>query len=305
MYNNPNIFGETPPPEGERQNSYTGSYAEHVHIFGGSTLFFAGTLLFSAGSILSVLLAFNMFSIFTLGMLALPIIGLLFIYVDSKNKMMTEKTLTALTLVKAHTIIQLVIFCFIMGLVMLGLLILTLVLAFAGPVFAFVMAFVLAVTVAIFVCFLMFYYIALLRVIKSIREGLMTDRFVPLRGVTPFIVVSGIIIGFTLIGSLIGMMTVNSLDFNALSSELQNDESFAAIFGDAAWAEFFDELFAEMLEMPAQNIYILSLIISVVTSVGSIMLLVTLNQFAGSITHAGSARSMREDLSSKIWGSGL
>jgi len=280
----PPPYGHTHHPNqyaapGMAVNQGPGSYAERLHSFGKSPMFLLGAVLFIVGGGLGALINFTVFSIFNLALVALPIIGLLLVYIASKTPQLPEKSLTGLTLFKVSTIIEMVIFCLVIALVLIGVII-GVILGFAVgdtviAVFIFIVA---AVTVGILALFLFLYYVSILRIIGGIKTGLTTNVFTPLKGVMPLLVMLIIMAVFSFIGTLtlIGWAGAGSLDI------LMDDIFY---FADVPWEvrSMFDGigLFANM------GTLVLSSVLGVMRTIGAIICVIVVYQFNRSIVYGG------------------
>jgi hypothetical protein len=195
-----------PPPAG-----YQGSYAQNLHSFGGSVPFLVGVILFTAGTLFAAMSNFSVFTIFSLLLPALPIIGLWLIFAASKKPITPEKTFPALTLVKVYTIIGMVLFCIgLAGVAILGAVVLVGAGWLGGGAVAAAVIGVL-IAIGIMVAYLIFYYIALLKILNGIRDGLTTNVFTPLRGVIPFSVLAWISIGIVALNAIVTLAAAGFL----------------------------------------------------------------------------------------------
>jgi len=185
---------------------YESSFIQYVHSFGKSSLFLVGIALFSVGSVFNALITLGGFGIFSLALLALPIIGMWLLYAASKRPTLPDKSFTALSLFKAHTIITLVLFCIALG----GSVLIILAVFALGSGFGFpadsdvviALAIIGFIAIGVMVLYLIFYFVSLLRIIESLRKGMTNNSFAPLRGVTPFLVIAWISVVLGVLGAL-------------------------------------------------------------------------------------------------------
>jgi len=182
-----------------------GSFVEGLHGFGKSILFLIGIILFSAGNFFNIFVGFNVFSVFYLLYLALPITGFWLIYAASYSPTMPEKALPALTLFKAAIITDLVIKC----LGAFGALI--------GAIFMFFLAsqfgygggaligggFGLLLVAGGVVAYNVIYFKLTLNVINGTRLGITNNNFRSLPNIKVFTVLTYIGVGITVFYSLI------------------------------------------------------------------------------------------------------
>ena len=208
-------------------NDFTAKF----HSFGGSTTFLIGILLFTAGNLMGVFVAFGFFSIISLLLMALPITGFWLIYAASRSPSYPDKSLTALTLFKISVIIGLVV----VSLIGVGLLIFfiwlfsTFGFALVADIFAEVPGFAL-LFLAIFIgiiLFVIYYFKSLLTVLSDLRNGLQGRLHDKVRNVGLFTALMGIIVGFSIIYSVI---TIAAIGFAQQMMSIVFDDLFG--FGD-------------------------------------------------------------------------
>ncbi|MCL2573586.1 MAG: hypothetical protein FWE34_03415 [Defluviitaleaceae bacterium] len=268
------------PPHGSPYQPYAptpptaGSFIEHLHNQGKSGLFLVGSILFTAGTLLSIFVAFSIFDIFGLLLAALPITALWLIFAASKAPRLPEKTLTALTLFKVHTIIMLVLFSLVALLALIVFIIAFIGVSQMGGIGFGPLFLVFLLTMGIFVCVIVFYYAAILKIINSIRDNINFNTFNPLRGVLPFTIIAMLITGLGLLLSLIGLATIGAMGFafdmmiNEIMWELRWIAPELAQFG------ILDMLSNLMRDLT------LTFLFSIVTYTGTILLVVSLNKLA-------------------------
>ena len=197
-------------------------FMELLREYGTGGIFFLGFILYAVGNILSILINFSAFSIFSLGILALPVIGLWMLYNAVKSPYPAAGLLTSMTLFKVAAIIGLVLLCILLGLVALfGLGVIAGFGYFMGGEIGLLILLIFGVIVTGFVLWIKFYYIALLNVLKSIREGIMYGGVAEIKGAGSFVVLSFISIGLSIIGNLI-MLVVHAA-VNAVMQEMLHE----------------------------------------------------------------------------------
>jgi len=256
-------------------------FVERMHQYGSSTLFFVGCILFTAGTALGLVTSlrfFNFFSPIFIAWSVLPVIGVWIIYSASINPQPQERTLTALTIFKVITMIMIVLTCIGFGLAGLGGLIGLIASVASGEAFIIVTVFiVLAITIAIAALYLRFYLIALNRVITSIRDGIYTGYSREIRGAGSFTVWSYVIIGFSILGSLLSFALFG---LGGFMDEFINyfNQGFAEGFYESAGIVPDFDLASFMPPFG-----MLSLLVSLASSVGMILLIATLGRFAESL----------------------
>ncbi|MCL2397418.1 MAG: hypothetical protein FWC93_05055 [Defluviitaleaceae bacterium] len=248
------------------------TFIQQLHKHGSSPLFLTGIILFTVGSVMSTILSANLFAIFPLAFLALPVVALFLIYAASKSPKLPEKTLPALTLVKVHAIIGLVLVCIIAAIFVIVALILTVTAAIepwvagAMVITVIIMLFVLAILTVYFI----FYFVSLFRILKDMREGILHNNITNVRGVTAFTVVNIISIALGVLGSLIGLLMLGAT--NVIMDELY-------------WALGPDFHFVETMLEGIMASMAVSMMFSLATMAGIVLLLISLNKFNSSLAH--------------------
>jgi len=180
-------------------------------------MFLVGCILYTVGSALATLFSFSVAGIYSFvfvalstAVVALPVIGVWKIYRASINRQATDGILGALTLFKISAIITIVLISIAL---LLGLVLVVSIRsefdavdhAIASGLGMFFMTFlvmVMVVGVVMFILAIPLYFIPLFRILKSIREGIAHNAVDNLRGVGVFTVVSFILLGFAILGSL-------------------------------------------------------------------------------------------------------
>ena len=239
-----------PAPAGVHVNIGPGSYAERLHSFGRSGAFLLGVILFAAGSLFNIFMSFSAFSLLSIGLLALPAIGLIMICSASSQPRLPEKSLTGLTLLKVTAIIQLVFMCLGAAGVAIGFIAVGILGAMLEPAVIIVVLFMGLLALGIFALYIYFYYVSVLRIISGIRNGLVNNVFMPLRGVQPLMIIVIIAAAFGVIGSMVMIGASGGLNrfINEISwtlglswSQRQMLQSFLGVRGGGA--QFFRFLF--------------------------------------------------------------
>ena len=301
-YNQPPQPGYAPPPPpaynppiyqpGYPQTagapSPGGSFIELVQKYGGSPLFLIAIILYSAGSIISQVMNFSAFSIFSLAFAILPIIAFWMIFGASKSPRLPERTLTSLTIFKVIIIIGLVMICLVFLLVIVLFIIMIAAANYAGGSSAFseigdatgilaALGIGMLIFFAIALVIVIIYYRSVLVAIGSIKKGIINNSFSPLRGVGAFSVFSYIGLGFSIISTL-SMMASTSLINNSFDYILNN-----GMFENGIPDEVYGYL-APFLDALPRNLLV-SNIALLVMMVGTILCIVVLNQLSRSIKY--------------------
>jgi len=239
--------------------------------YGSSNLFLVGSIMYSIG-VLGLFFHFSAITIFSLALALLPIIGIWMFYAASKSSVSPVGVYPGITLFKVVAVIGLVLFCIALGLVVLFGVIMLIGGAFlsdfmgGGGAIVAAMFFVLLIIVALFIVWIKFYYIALLNVLKSIREGVQSNSNREIKGFTSFMILSFISLGFAILGNLITLAVSATIDrfYAELLREIPSE---------------FRGAFAGFLP----SINPVPSILSLVSSVGLILLIVVLKQFVDSL----------------------
>ena len=273
------------PPEASYQPhmpSGSGSFIQYLHTQGRSGLFLTGIILFTAGTVFSQVASFSAFSIITLLFTALPIIGLWLIFAASKNPTLPEKTLTALTLFKIYIIITLVLISLVLLLSIIAI-VFSFILAAeffnSSPMIAHLLIVPLFITL-ILTAFVFIYYIAALRILKSIKENIIHNTMNPLRGVLPFSIVAIIMASLSILFSLGGLAFIGAAGsfIDYLTNELMHVISTQqALQYSGIHYEISNIIFDIVPTLT------MALLFGILTQVGTILLVVSLNKLAGNI----------------------
>ena len=251
-----------------------GSYASRLHSYGRSPMFLVGMLLFIIGNVAGALLNFSIFNIFSLGLIALPVIGLILAYTASTNPCLPEKTLTALTLFKVSTIIELVLYCLLMAAVVIIAILVIVISAVAHDPAIVAITFVsVAFIVGIMVLFLIVYYVPLLCLIAGIKRGLISNVFEPLKGVTRVLVALIVLCVFMVISNAIAFAGSAIIDTLLLDAAIMAPE--------------FADILKSLSMITDVGTITMTLIFSLMRSAGAITCVLVVRQFNKSITGDG------------------
>ena len=270
----PNHYGSTNIDQGP------GSYAERLHSFGRSGAFLLGVILFTIGSLFSLFMNFTVLSIISLLLLSLPIIGGFLIFAASSSPRLPEKILPALTLYKVSTIIELVFFCIIMGVVIIAMIILSAAGAFFDATLGAIVIISALIIIGIFVLYLILYYVSILRIINGVKGGLLSNKFAPLRGITPLMVVIIIAAVFSLIGSFI------AIGASGFYSDIIND--IARELG-AEFGREFRDMFLDFMPIQSVGVLVTSMLLNMATYAGIIICLSVVSRFNNTIKFGGGS----------------
>ena len=244
----------------------TNGFAKRLCRYGSSQMFLNGCILYTTGALLGFLLVFTPGSIITLPFLALPIIGIWKIYHASIKAENVTGFLSGITLLRIITIILLVFLSIMLGLVAITFLIGLVESLAAGDTFFFFGFLVLGgIFTVIFWAFIRFYFVALLRAFKSIREGLMQKTTDEIRGVGSFVVISYIILGIFILGNLYVLYSPDALNTAMQESLMLMD--------------FGTEIMLESLP----QITFMSTLLQLVSSVGMLFIIRVFHKFAISV----------------------
>lgn len=245
-------------------NTDADSYTGLLHSYGKSPMFLMGIILWAVGSLLGILFNFSVFSIISILLLVLPVIGLFMLYSASVKPKFPEKSLTSMMLFEISATIQLILLALgaVVAVIGFGALIIASLdnLAMvAGIVISFITS---AVVLA---AYIYFYFISLFRVLRGIRNGITQNDIKPLRGVVPFVLVSFLLTGISVLDALV-LLVARDFVASSMSSLVQMLPASAMPFV----ADFF----------PGSGvILIFNLFVTLVAAMGLVMCLVTLWQF--------------------------
>jgi len=231
-------------------------FIEILYEHGSGLLFLFGCILYTSGGVISVFLVpLSFINIISIPLVALPVIGVWMMYITSVRKASTDGVLRALTLFKIPAVVTLVIFCILLGLMAIGMLF---------SLFSSFLAFLIfGIGGGIFFLIVKFYSLALLNVIKSIRDCIVFERMREITGVKTFVIISYIMIGFELLRNIIGLFWNPPIDAVA-----QNAAELAGGFGEMA---------SEAISFGgAQGLVAL---LGLVNSMGMLLLIIALRKF--------------------------
>ena len=242
-----------------------GSVVERLHVFFGSTLFLVGIILITAGTLISAVISFSVFSIFSLLLTALPIVSAWLKYAASKSPKQPEKFLAAITLDKVSAIITLV------GLSLLAFLMLVLAFFMASLTGEPGVILVMLIPIAVLMAWTIIVFIAFMKVLKGLREGIERNSDKQLSGIMVYSIMRCVEVGLTALSSIISAVAIGVL--LEMVSEIL-DELLA----------FLPSEFSGFLSFEGIGITILlSALLTLVVSVGQIITIVVLNQYNGSL----------------------
>ncbi|MCL1842938.1 MAG: hypothetical protein FWF79_03930 [Defluviitaleaceae bacterium] len=238
------------------------NFMQFILPYAKDPLFFAGISLFTIGGTLTVLPNLSIFSLITLlpVITILAIAGMWFIYTAEKKP---ENFISAMGFFKVAAVMEIVIFSLMAGFVLL-LIFLDAVIgslsnrienAFSFPLFLLAMAIVAAI--------IYYYYVPMLRIINGLRNRAEQNDSAPVRGFKPFIIMSWMRVGFTLLTMFIALFF-----WERLGTMMTDALEFA--YGE----EGFFDAFGEMSFRPAP----LSVFTALATNSGMICLILVLNK---------------------------
>jgi len=238
-----------------------------------------GIIIFSVGSLFSAVATFNIFSILSLILIALPIIGFWMIYFASKFPRLPDRALPAITLFKTSVIINLVAECLVMFILLILSIFFFIAAAAIGSSFYSSMDFGPAVFTALGVVILIatvmalilviFYFRSILRVLNGIRNGVTGGPVFELPGIKAFTVFICIFTGVSLFSALIYVVAYPIIFGDSISN------MYSTLYSLPYEFRRFIEPFVTSMELRV----VLSSISSFVTNVGSIILVIVLNRF--------------------------
>jgi len=230
------------------------SYTDRIHTYGASTPFLFGAVLYSLGGLLLPLsmwifsehplfydasrrmLGYGFMSVVAV-LPILPIMALWMIYSASKSPRAPEKSLTSLTLFRVTFFIHL-------GVIMAGAAILALLFGADGQAFPGLSIFesplhlvLILGALAIVVLYVTFFYGSLFSMVKGIRDGIYSNMFDELPGVSPFSVIN-YITSILLILVALAVILIGVAPVDALPIEIPFQQSFDEVsqqwFGTSA-----------------------------------------------------------------------
>jgi len=264
------------PPAG------SGGFIQHLHEQGKSGLFLAAIILFTAGNVFAQFMVFSAFSILSLLFVALPIVGFWLIFAASKNPTLPEKSLTALTLFKVYTIISLV-FIALAALIVIAATVISIIFAneFFGDLSLFLMVIAPLFIAVIIIYIAIFYCVCILRILKSIRENIVNNTMNPLRGVTPFSIITILMVSFGILASFISLAIMGIM--TPLINDLLDEIAHAIALLPQGQAVFINMMDIESMLRNLLSTMTFTVLFGVLTQIGTILLVVSLNRLASSI----------------------
>jgi len=220
--------------------------------------------MFSAGALFNLFMSFSWMSIlFDFPMVGLAIAGFWIIFVASKMPKQPEKSLIALTLFKASIIIQLVLVSLAALLVVIAAVFIFIGASYIGGQ-AIAFGLIGLLVAGGLVTFIVIYFKAVLTTLTGLRHGLTTNGFVTLPGIKTFTILTYIMVGFAVLGAIIGIIGTFAL-YSVMGPLLNTLPGFVA---DMVWGMF-----------PSQAVVAFTTLFTLVYNAGIVMAIVVLNQF--------------------------
>jgi len=186
------------------QADSSGDFAQRIHKHGSSTLFWVGCIMYTIGGVLGILTTLSFATIISMWFVIVPVIAVWKIYTTSTGKAPIEGILSSLKMFKVITMIPVVFLWIAVAII-----------AIAAVAFIFIEPVVFvafAVAILILLAYIKFYYFALFKIINSIRSGIATGHVARIEGTGAFTVLSFIIIGLGLLGNILGLLGVYTVD---------------------------------------------------------------------------------------------
>jgi len=230
-------------------------------------------ILFSAGGILEIFMNFTVFSVFSLGFLALPVIGFWFIYVASKQPKLPEKTITSLKLFKVSIIIDLVFICLAALVILVAAIIVFGATGYLGGGVAAVGVVALLVAGGM-VVFIIIYFKAVLQMLAGLSHGVTYNTFNPLPGIKTFTILTYIMVGFSVLSTLLSFIVASAAQ----------DFVWDIIY--ALPREFRDFITIDSI-FPSSGALTFQTMCTLMTAAGTVMCIIVLNQFNEKIIQRG------------------
>jgi hypothetical protein len=245
------------------------NFIMHIREHGSSSIYLTGCILYTVCTLGALLIRFSLFNILQIAYVLLSVVGIWLFYSASKNREKSNDFLTGLTLFRTSAIIGFVLFCIIVGFLILGL--------SAFFIFAMItretlgtrglalasMLFAIITSIGLFIIMVKFYFIPLLNVLKSIKDGINNYNITRIKGVNSLIVLS-----------IIGIILAFKMDF--FSYMYAKDIN---IFIDEINLLFYDFTKSENV-IPTIKANIFKLILTSSKKIGLLLLLVTLKKFS-------------------------
>jgi hypothetical protein len=235
-----------------------------LHSFGGTTLFMVAIILFSAGGILNEFMSFSVWSVFSLGILALPVTGFWLIFVASKQPKLPEKTVTALKLFKVSIIIELVFICLTALIVVIAAVIIFGAASYLGGG-AMAVGLIALLVAGGMVTFIIIYFKAVLQMLAGLSHGVAYNTFNPLPGIKTFTILTYIMVGFSVLGALTTIVAISA----ASSFIYQIMWELPDFLSDIVIGSIF----------PSGGTLAFQTMCTLMTAAGTVMCIIVLNQF--------------------------
>jgi len=198
------------------------SYDVEIKKYTSSASFIIGCSLITLGTASFIFGNSTWQNILGLAFAAVHVIGLWLLVFDGfSSEDSYSKTLTALKLFKLSAVLSLILIC-----IVFGVLLITVLITILRGITALL---VLAIIGSIGYVLIRFYYMALFKILNSIRARIETDKFFPLEGIGSFLVLSYILIAVALLGVLISVIqyTVATPVVTAISAATAQPGTFA------------------------------------------------------------------------------
>lgn len=232
-------------------------FLEILYKHGAGTMFLIGCILYTIGSIVSIFLtSLSVINVISIPLVVLPVIGVWLMYITSVKKISSNGVLWALTLFKIPAVITLVAFCILLGLTAIGMLF-----SLFNSFGAFL---IFGIGGGIFFLLVKFYSLALLKIIKSIRNCIVYNPTREIISVGTFVVISCIMIGFDVVLNLIGLFASP-----AINTVTQNATELAGGFGEIASDA-----------IPFIGVHGLGALLRIASAIGMLLLIIALRKFS-------------------------
>ena len=221
-------------------------------------------ILFSAGGVLEIFMNFSVFSIFSLGFLALPVAGFWMIFVASKQPKLPEKTVTSLKLFRVTIIIDLVFICLAALIIVIAAIIIFGATGYLGGG-AMAVGLIALLVAGGMVVFIIIYFKAVLQMLAGISHGVTYNTFNPLPGIKTFTILTYIMVGFSVLGALTSIIAVSAASSFVYSimwtlPDFMSDMVLGSIF-------------------PGSGTLAFQTMCTLMTAAGTVMCIIVLNQF--------------------------
>ncbi|MCL2575388.1 MAG: hypothetical protein FWE33_03035 [Defluviitaleaceae bacterium] len=183
---------EVEPEVEEIQITYEDSYIAKIHKVGASNLFLIAIILQTLVFILNLSIPFGFVDFIFLVVSVLPVIAFWVIYFSSKQQQEPDKILTALLFIKVTAIANIVVYG------MLGSAGLLPILGGILSIDDWLVFLALVATILVVASAIIFHYIPMLQIIKSINNGIRNNASSALKGIKFFTITSIIGIVFSI-----------------------------------------------------------------------------------------------------------